>query len=261
MIDVYTVHAQTIHEGHQMKSSRKKGNPPIMNGKKGYHTLEVYNEIKHRIISLGLKPGQILEEKKMADELGVGRTPVREALLMLKNADWIVSLPNKSAYVKEISLKDIKDLFESLAFVERQVSCLAAQRMTPEALENIKKAERETAMAVTRRDIWEIESYNQRFHQLIAEASDNQYLASIHRDLRSKAERLAYLSIGRDIEKAATLEEHFKKLKQDHRDIVSCLEAGDAERLERLSVEHIWLFQNRIVTYLSHGSDITSSLY
>ena len=62
----------------------------------------------------------------MADELGVGRTPVREALLMLKNADWIVSLPNKSAYVKEISLKDIKDLFESLAFVERQVSCLAA---------------------------------------------------------------------------------------------------------------------------------------
>ena len=55
MIDVDTVHARTIDEDHRMKSSRKKGKPPIMNGKKGYHTLEVYDEIKHRIISLGVK--------------------------------------------------------------------------------------------------------------------------------------------------------------------------------------------------------------
>ena len=229
----------------------------MMNGRKGYQTLEVYYEIKRRIISLELRPGQTMEEKRMADELGVGRTPVREALLMLKNADWIVSLPNKSAYVKELSLKDIRDLFESLAVVERQVSCLAAQRIRPEALENVKRAERETAAAVAHRDIWAIESCNQRFHQLIAEASDNQYLASIHRDLRSKAERLAYLSIGRDVEKGATLEEHLRKLKQDHREIVSCLETRDVERLEKLSIEHIWLFQNRIVTFLSHGSEIT----
>ena len=222
--------------------------------KKGYHTLNVYNEIKRRIITLDLKPGEILEEKHLAEELKVGRTPVREALLMLKNGDWIISLPNKSAYVKEMSLKDIKDLFESLALIEKQTACLAAQRMTPELLSKIREAHRETAEAVSGRDIWEIESHNQRFHQLIAEGSDNQYLISIHRDLRNKAERLAYLSIGRDFENSTTLDDHLKKLCQDHQEIVLCLEKKDGDRLGKLSTDHVVLFQNRIINYLMHNA-------
>jgi len=223
----------------------------LKKGKKGYHALAVYNEIKRRIITLNLKPGEILEEKHLAEELRVGRTPVREALLLLKNGDWIVSLPNKSAYVKEMSLKDVKDLFESLALIEKQTACLAAQRITPELLKEIQNAHRETTAAVSKKDIWDIESHNQRFHQLIAEGSDNRYLVSIHRDLRNKAERLAYLSIGRDFENSTTLDEHLKLLCQDHQDIVLCLEKKDVDMLGKLSSNHVILFQNRIINYLT----------
>jgi DNA-binding GntR family transcriptional regulator len=227
---------------------------PLKKEKKGYQALNVYHEIKRRIITVDLKPGEILEEKRLAEELKVGRTPVREALLLLKNGDWIVSLPNKSAYVKEMSLKDVKDLFESLALVERQTACLAAQRMTPELLKEVRNAHLETTAAVSRKDIWEIESCNQRFHQLIAEGSDNRYLVSIHRDLRNKAERLAYLSIGRDFGNSTTLDDHLKRLCQDHQDIVLCLEKKDADMMGKLSTDHVILFQNRIINYLTHSA-------
>jgi len=226
----------------------------LKKGKKGYHALHVYNEIKRRIIILDLKPGEILEEKRLAQELKVGRTPVREALLLLKNGDWIVSLPNKSAYVKEMSLKDVKDLFESLALIEKQAACLAVQRMTPELLKEVRSAHQETTEAVSRKDIWEIESGNQRFHQLIAEGSDNRYLVSIHRDLRNKAERLAYLSIGRDFGNSTTLDDHLKRLCQDHEDIVLYLEKKDADMMGKLSTDHVILFQNRIINYLTHSA-------
>ena len=136
-----------------------------------------------------LKPGQILDEKRLGSELSIGRTPIREALLMLNTEGWIISLPNKSAYVKEITLKDVKDLVESLSAIEKLTARLAAQRITPEALREIKKVEAKIARAINRKDYWKLESHNQTFHQLIAKASNNQYLSSIHESLRRKGER------------------------------------------------------------------------
>lgn len=211
--------------------------------KKGYQTLNVYMEIKRRIIALEFKPGDSLEEKQLGAELRVGRTPVREALLLLRNEGWIASLPNKSAYVKEMTLKDARDLIESLAAVEKTTASLAAQRVTEEALNEIRKAEGETAVAVDKRDFWEIEVQNQRLHNLIAKASNNQYLASIHDDLRNKAQRLSYMSVSRG-------DKHLISVKKEHREIVKCLETGNFRKIEKLSADHIRFFQNRISTFL-----------
>ena len=220
--------------------------------KKGYQALNVYQEIKQRIITLDLKPGEILEEKRLGVELGVGRTPVREALLLLKNENLVESRPNKTAYVKEMNLKNIKDLFESLTVIEKLTASLAAQRVTPEALKEIEKTEDRLSKAVKGRDVWEIESQNRRFHQLIAKASDNEYLFSIHDNLRAQAERLSYLAISREWETGPALNEHLEKLKEQHKAIVKCLKEKDAEQMEKLSVEHVRLFQNRIMLYLQH---------
>ena len=214
--------------------------------KKGYQTLNVYMEIKRRIIAHEFKPGDSLEEKQLGADLGVGRTPVREALLLLRNEGWTASLPNKSAYVKEITLKDARDLIESLAAVEKVIASLAAQRVTAEALNEIRKAEEETAMAVDKRDFGEIEVQNKRFHSLIAKASNNQCLASIHTDLRNKTQRLSYMSISKG-------DKHLISVKKEHREIVKCLETRNYRKIEKLSAEHIRLFQNSINTFLQGG--------
>jgi len=228
----------------------KFGNPPLKKERKGYQTLRVYEEIKRRIITLNLKPGEVLEEKKLGAELGVGRTPVREALLLLKNENLIESQPNKTAYVKEMNLKNIKDLFESLTNIEKLTGCLAAQRITPEELKEIEKTEEDLNKALSRRDFWEIESKNQRFHQMIAKASDNEYLISIHKNLRTQAERISYLAISREWENGPALNEHLEKIKEHHEAIVRCLRERDFESMEKLSIEHVKLFQNRIMLYL-----------
>ena len=214
--------------------------------KKGYQTLNVYMEIKRRIIAHEFKPGDSLEEKQLGADLGVGRTPVREALLLLRNEGWTASLPNKSAYVKEITLKDARDLIESLAAVEKTIASLAAQRVTAEALNEIRKAEEETAMAVDKRDFLEVEVQNKRFHSLIAKASNNECLASIHADLRNKTQRLSYMSISKG-------DKHLISVKKEHREIVKCLETRNYRKIEKLSAEHIRLFQNSISTFLNGG--------
>ena len=223
-----------------------------MNRGKGFHASYVYSEIKRRIITLELKPGEILDEKQLMSELKVGRTPIREALLMLKNENLIVSLPNKSAYVKELTLKDVKDLSEALMNIERLTASLAAQRITSEGLNEIKKVGEEIEGVVSRKDYWEIESQNRVFHQLIAKACGNRYLISIHENLRNEISRLSYLAFSKDFNNNPTLEEHFNKVIDHHREMIACLGKRDAEKLGDLAVDHIRLFQSRITLYLSH---------
>lgn len=223
---------------------------PLKKGRKGYQTLCVYEVIKRKIITLDLKPGEVLEEKKLSVELGVGRTPVREALLLLKNDNLIESQPNKTAYVKDINLKNIKDLLESLLHVEKLTAILAVQRITPAKLKDIEKTEEDLSKALTRRDFWEIEAQNQKFHRLIANASDNEYLISIHKNLRTQAERLSYLAISKEWENGPALNDHLEKIKEQHKAILHCLKTKNSKLIEKLSTEHVKLFQNRIMSYI-----------
>jgi DNA-binding GntR family transcriptional regulator len=219
---------------------------------KGFQTINVYNEIKRRIITLELKPGEIINEKRLMSELKVGRTPVREALLILKNESLIVSNPNRSAYVKELTLKDVKDLSESLIGIERLVTVLAAQRISLEMLQEVRKVAGEVETAVAEKNHWEIESRNRKLHQLIAKACENRYLFSIHENLRNEISRLSYLAFSKDMENSLSLDAHLSKIVEHHREIIRCLETKDSERAGDLSVEHLKLFQNRIMLYLSH---------
>ena len=223
-----------------------------MKREKGFHTSYVYDEIKRRIITLEIKPGEIIDEKKMMAEMEVGRTPFREALLMLKNENLVVSLPNKSSYVKELTLKDVKDISESLMAIEKLVTTLAAQRVVPEIMEEIRRAEEEVERVVEQKKHWEIETQNRKFHQWIARACDNNYLFSIHENLRNQISRLSYLAFSRDMENSLSLDNHLNKIVDQHRKLIRCLEKKDSEKAGELSIEHLRLFQNRITIYLSH---------
>jgi DNA-binding GntR family transcriptional regulator len=220
--------------------------------KKGFQTINAYNEIKRRIITLELRPGEVIDEKKLMLELKVGRTPVREAILILKNQNLIVSTPNKSAYVKELTLKDARDLSESLMGIEKLVTILAAQRISPDLLQEVKEAEKKLEKAVAEKNYWEIESKNRQFHQIIAKASDNPYLLSIHENLREEISRLSYLAFSKNIGNTFSLLDHLNKIITQHREIIQCLEKKDSYRAGELSEEHIKLFQKRISLYFSN---------
>jgi len=222
----------------------------VKKSKRGYQTQDVYNRIKRKIITLELKPGEILREKELEKDLGVGRTPIREALLLLKAENMIASNPNEAPYVTEITLKGVRDFFIPFMAIEKIVARLAAQKVIPSDMRNIKKLSDVVNKAIKMRDYLNIWSDNRKLHTLIAQASDNEYIISIHENLRNQSERLAYLAISEELQNNVTLEEHLRKMARQHQEIISSLENNDVKGTEALAEEHVKLFQRRIMMYL-----------
>ena len=110
--------------------------------KRGSRGEEVYQLIKRKIITMELKPGTFVNERDLQDHFGIGRTPIREALLKLKGDNLVESSPNKSTYVKEITLKSVKDFFEPFVEMEKLIGRLAARRRDPGVLREIRSAHR-----------------------------------------------------------------------------------------------------------------------
>ena len=216
---------------------------------KGYMAQEVYTRIKRKIITLELQPGEILNEKMLERELGVGRTPLREALLTLKVEKFIEGSPNKPFYVKEISLKSVRDLFETLVPIEILATSLAAERMSEQRINDLAGVNEKIEAAIEKKDYWELTNQNREFHRLITRAADNEYISSIHENLRNQAERLSFLAISSDAQ-GGSADEHNEKIRRHHRLMLTLLLERKAEELEKLAEEHVKLFQVRVLQYL-----------
>ena len=98
---------------------------------------EIYDIIKRKIITLELKPGEHISEKQLENELGTGRTPIREAILMLKAENLLDSQPNQAPYIKDITLKDVRDFFVAFIEIDKFVMKLAAQKASVQKMESI----------------------------------------------------------------------------------------------------------------------------
>jgi len=217
---------------------------------KGYQTLEVYNELKRKIVTLELEPGATIDVRKLEKELGIGRTPIREAILQLKADNLVESQPNKPIYIKEFTLKMVRDLFEAYIPIKKSIASLAAQRVTPEMMGLIEQVFEEHKQAIQAQDYWRIHSCNREFHQLIAKSTDNQYLIFIHEQYSNQIERLEYLVFSHEIQNNTPLEVFFSRTVKEHEKMVACLKEHDSAGMERLSDEHFRIFQKRLLTYM-----------
>ena len=218
--------------------------------KRGSNTSQAYELLKKKIITLQIRPGEYLDEKGLMKEPKIGRTPLREAILLLKNEKLIEGQPNKPSFVKEITFKGVKDIMETLLIVERDVTCLAAQRIGSQQIGELKIIQTRIEKAIESRDSWEITSRNLDFHFLISSASDNEFFSQFHRITRNAAERLSYFSVSHEIQGTSSLESHIDSISREHQELLSALEAHDVSRTEALSIEHTKHFQDRILNYL-----------
>ena len=110
-------------------------NPP----KKSNLATQAYEILKKKIIKREIKPGEYLNEKVLMDETGVGLTPLRQAILLLKNEDLVESQPHRSAYVKDFSLEEVKELIEALVLLEKKITELSILRITAPELKRLKE--------------------------------------------------------------------------------------------------------------------------
>jgi DNA-binding GntR family transcriptional regulator len=146
---------------------------------------EAYEELRVRIVTNVVAPGEILNEKELMTQLAIGRSPLREILFRLQEENLIKPLPRLGYMVSTVDIFEVRELVELRRELEGYAGYLAAQRITAEQLEDLRTLirEAETETTVTRNVSNITEYFDTRFHSLLYRAAGNQKLVKVLQDL------------------------------------------------------------------------------
>ena len=143
---------------------------------------EVAEQLRQRIFRRELEPGSWIDELKIAEEFGISRTPLREALKVLAAEGLVTMKVRRGAYVTEMSEKDLRDVYHLLSLLESDAAGVVAERATPEQQQTLKELHAELEAAVADRE--KFFAINERFHMLVLEMADNRWRSQMVGDLR-----------------------------------------------------------------------------
>ncbi len=198
--------------------------------------------IRQAIVDGRLPPGRRLKEEELARELGISRTPVREALLVLQAEGLVDAAPNRGATVRAHTAEDLDDLYQLRALLEGYAARRAAVRMTDETAALLwGSCERFEAVA-ERGEVRDLVRENLFFHGTIHDAAGSARLAAMVRKVIELP--LVYRSYVWYSPEQRHLSVHY------HRQIARALEMRDAERAELLMKEHVFEARDLLVTRL-----------
>ena len=192
----------------------------------------VFKTLREAILKGDLAPGERLMEIKLANQLGVSRTPIREAIRKLELEGLVVMVPRKGAEVEKITEKYLRDVIEVRASLEELAISLACERITDEKIAELKDALEQFRTVIKGKDVTKIAQMDVAFHDVIFEATQNARLVQMVNNLREQMYRyrLEYL---KDFSTHSRLDE-------EHVKIFEAVSARDIERATALIREHIY---------------------
>lgn len=202
----------------------------------------VFDVLMEAIISGQLPPGERLMEVQLAEEMGVSRTPVREAIRRLELEGFVVMIPRKGAYVAGLSIKDIVNIFEIRTALEQLAVTLAAERMTPEDLETLERLLVELAETVKEADVEAWTELDKKFHHLIYEYSRNERLIQMMDNIMEQINRYRVISLSNLEVRQHSVEEHKR--------IVEGMAERDIDAARKAAADHINNTQNSLIALL-----------
>lgn len=191
---------------------------------------QVFEHIETDILSGKYQKGENLTESKLSLELGVSRTPIREALRRLEQEHLIEESP-KGMVVVGISEKDLTDIFEIRAALEGKAAALAAQNYTDEQINIIREALEFQEFYLVKNDPDRIKSMDSRFHETIYKMSGSTIFYDVLMPLHKKILKYRKASVSDSSRAAASIAEH--------RAIYEAILARDSELASRLVSEHL----------------------
>jgi DNA-binding GntR family transcriptional regulator len=152
--------------------------------------------LRHLIVTGKLAPGSPLAEAELSEALGVSRTPLREALKLLAAEGLVELRPNRTTRVSTMNPQDMTELFEAVSGIERVAAELAAQRITPAELRQLRTLQADMEQRFKDGDRDEYFAINQEIHRVIVAASKSRPLVETHALLLARAERARYFALG-----------------------------------------------------------------
>lgn len=204
---------------------------------------EVFNTLRERILKGALKPGERLMEIHLADQLGVSRTPIREAIRMLELEGLVKMVPRKGAQVAKISREDLQDVLEVRKALDTLAVKLACERITEDEITKLKMAEEEFERVLKVGDTTQIAEADVAFHDVIQVASKNKRLKSMISNLAERIYRYRFEYIKQQSDGGKTLV-------MEHREIIRCIEEKEVDEAIKAIELHIDNQESSIATQL-----------
>ena len=204
-------------------------------------TKRAYERIREQITTLDLAPGSVINDQQLARNLDVGLAPVREALKLLAHENLVVITPRYGLYVADVNVPDLEQLSEMRLALEGLSARLAAQRATDDdgaVLEALRQEQASTPAEDSRR----LFDLDHKFHQAVAQAAHNKYLAASLELLFGLSQRLWYLALPNLEFLPSSVEKHLE--------LVEAIKTGDGDRAERIMREHVREFYAQVRTIL-----------
>lgn len=191
----------------------------------------VFQKLREDILSGKYKEHEELKEVAIGEELGVSRTPVREAFRQLELEGLIQIVPNKGAYVTGITAKDVKDIYMIRSLLEGLCARLATEKITKEQLEEMEENIYLAQFHASKGHMDQMAELDNRFHEILYEACDSKMLEHTLRDYHQYVMRVRQKTLATNTRGPASNDEH--------RQIMEAIKAGDAGKAEQLANMHM----------------------
>lgn len=198
-----------------------------------------YAEIKRRINRLEFRPGLYLNEATISEELGIGRTPVHQALDRLMREGLVQVIPRKGVIVQPVSLDEVLQIADVRLVNETHGVSLAVERATAADISNLRRILQGAPTLIRSRDLEGLMNLDRRFHSRIAQMTRNPVLADILSSLHERSLRFWFISLSDDL--------HLRRVHEEHRCILEAIADRDRAAAGEAMRAHIESFRKNIV--------------
>jgi DNA-binding GntR family transcriptional regulator len=202
---------------------------------------KAYRALREMIVTLELRPGAVINERALIERLGIGRTPVREALRRLAQEQLVEVYPRRGMFVSTVEIRDLASLCEVREVLESHAAGLAAKRATKDDLDALRALveELDRQEPLDQRGLMELD---ERIHRTIYAAAHNPFLAATLDEYYVLALRIWHLAL----HQASELESAV----QSHRPLLAAIVRGDADAARRIMGKHVDDFERSMRSVL-----------
>lgn len=189
----------------------------------------IYQAVKARIVNCEMLPGETVYEDRISREFGTSRTPVREALLKLRNDNLVSIIPRKGTFVTHITVQDVYEIYQIRQLIEPGVAVMVRDDVDAARLQEFAAVlERKTAYTELPSEWFTLD---RQFHTYLVECTRNRTLQELYEGIMNHQQRISIL--------ASRLPHRIENTVIEHRNIVEALQRRDARQIERAVKSHI----------------------
>lgn len=209
----------------------------------GYELLnqKVYRVLKEAIIKGFLEPGTKLLENKIAEEMQVSRTPVREAMQKLVAEGFVKTTPNQTMIVTEVSPEDVKEVLQIRGVLEGLAASIAAKKINRLEIDELENVVTQMSLHISKKDLSSYCKVDDEFHDLILDICGNKWIIQIRDNLGSFIYRFRIKSL--------SVPGRLKHSLEEHQAIMESLKKHNSEDADRLSQIHM---ENTLINILKN---------